>query len=58
MTVDNEVAIFSIGDSGGDGEDGEDGDGDTIGGMAGMAVLSQTVCVGGRGLGEITTAAG
>ena len=52
------LPFFSIGDSGGDGEDGEDGDGDTIGGMAGMAVLSQTVCVGGRGLGEITTAAG
>ena len=38
----------------------DDGDGnnDNVGGMTGMAVLSQTVCVGGRGLGEITTAAG
>ena len=30
-----------------DGEDGDD-DGDKVGGMTGMAVLSQTVCVGGE----------
>ena len=46
-------------EDGADGDDGEDGDddGDTVGGMTGMAVLSQTLCVGGQGLGEITTAA-
>ena len=31
-----------------DGEDGDDDDGDKVGGMTGMAVLSQTVCVGGE----------
>ena len=34
-------------DDGGNGDDGDD-DGDKVGGMTGMAVLSQTVCVGGE----------